>query len=371
MNFTFHILGVPHTVTNQEDTSCAYTQNLIKFGKMMTNHGHTVIHYGHEDSKLLCTEHVTVTTNNDFRKAYGDQHWSKNVFKHSLKDSVYQTFYRNAIREIQKRKNARDFILPFWGFGVQPVCEAHKDLICVEPGIGYSSGTFADWRVFVSYALMHAYVGLNGCQRMPSWYDTVIPNYFDINDFEYSEKKDNFFLYMGRVYENKGIYLAEQIANQLGKKLVIAGPICGDVSISPHVEYVGVANTKLRKELLAKAEATLVPSLYLEPFGNVQMESLFSGTPAITTDWGGFTENNIHGVTGYRCRTFGQFVQAAANIGNIDPKNCRSFAENNYTLEKIYPMFEEYFHMVIDVYTSNGWYSDRNGNLNWLKKEYK
>lgn len=370
MNFTFHILGVPHTVTNQEDTSCAYTQNLIKFGKMMTENGHTVIHYGHEDSNLVCTEHVTVTTNKDFKLVYGDQHWSNNVFKHNLKDGVYQNFYRNSIKEIKKRKNKNDFILPFWGFGVQPVCEANKDLICVEPGIGYSSGTFADWRIFVSYALMHAYVGLDGCQKMPSWYDVVIPNYFDTGDFKYNENKDDFFLYMGRVYENKGIYLAEQVANKIGKKLVIAGPICENVTFSDNVEYVGVADTKLRKELLSKAKATFVPSLYLEPFGNVQVESLLSGTPTITTDWGGFTENNIHGITGYRCRTFEQFEQAANRIDEINPKNCRKFAENNFTLEKIYPMFYEYFNMINDVYSNNGWYSERTSDLNWLKKEF-
>lgn len=370
MSYTFHILGIPHTVTNQEDTSCAYTQNLIKFGKMMVSRGHKVIHYGHEHSQLTCTEHVTVTTDADFRQVYGNQHWSKNVYIHNIKDGVYQKFYRNSIREIQKRKQPGDFILPFWGFGVQPVCEAHKDLICVEPGIGYSSGTFADWRVFVSYALMHAYAGLAGCQKMPSWYDVVIPNYFDVDDFHYSENKDDFFLYMGRVYENKGIYIAEQVAQKLGKKLVVAGPLNETTNFSSTVEYVGVADTQLRRELLSKAKATFVPTLYMEPFGNVQVESLLSGTPVITTDWGGFVENNIQGITGYRCRTFGQFCQAAMNIDSIDPKKCREFAVNNFTLDKIYPMFNEYFSMIYDVYTGDGWYSQRESDLNWLKKEY-
>ena len=153
----FHALSLPHTVSSKEYNACAYTQKVVKFGKMMTDLGHEVIHYGHEDSDLQCTEHVTVTTNEDLEKAYGGHNWKEKFFTFDNGDHAYKTFYRNATIEVHRRKQDNDFILPFWGWGVKPVCDAHPDLICVEPGIGYASGHYAQWKVFESYALLHAY----------------------------------------------------------------------------------------------------------------------------------------------------------------------------------------------------------------------
>jgi glycosyltransferase involved in cell wall biosynthesis len=369
----FHILGLPHTVTSKEYNACAYTQKVVKFGKMMTARGHEVLHYGHEDSNLQCTEHISVIGNEDFQKSYGSHDWRKTFFKFDVNDHAYRTFYANAIREVGKRKLKHDFILPFWGAGVRPVCDAHPDLICVEPGIGYAGGFWARWKVFESYAIYHAYCGIQAvgtCKQ--DWYEVVIPNYFDPDDFVFrsNEEKEDYFLYLGRVYDGKGVNVAIQATQAAGVKLVIAGQKEEGYPLPDHVEYIGYADTAKRKELMSKARGSILASMYVEPFGGVQIENLFSGTPTITTDWGSFAENNLHGITGFRCRTMGDFVNAirAIEVGAISSIDCLQWAQN-YTLEKVGGMYEKFFKDVLDVYTGKGWYADGNG-INAMTRFY-
>ena len=294
-----------------------------------------------------------------------------------MNDHAYQTFYANAIREVGLRKQPLDFILPFWGSGVRPVCDAHSDIICVEPGIGYAGGHWARWKIFESYAIYHAFCGMQNvgtCRQ--DWYETVIPNYFDPNDFDYTpNQKEDYFLYLGRVYEGKGVHVAIQVAQATGIKLKIAGQgsleSMGYVEPMENIEFIGYADIETRRQLMARARAAFVPSMYIEPFGGVQIEMLMSGTPTISTDWGSFVENNLHGVTGYRCRTFDQFCWAAENINRIDPAACRSWAVKNFSLDAVAPQYEEFFQNVLDVYESKGWYQrHQRTNMDFRTKHY-
>lgn len=365
MKFRFHVLGVPHTRTNLDYTGCAYTQKAYKFCKMMTERGHTVFHYGVEGSDPICTENVVVVSNEIYNRVYGEHDFHSKFFRYDVTDECYLTFYANATSEISKRAGEFDIVLPFWGAGVKPICDAlDEHFVIIEPGIGYGEGSWSEFRVFESYSIYHAYCGTDAIQfcNMNN-YDVVIPNYFDKEDFEYNPNgrlEDPYFLFVGRVYDGKGVHIASQVCSKLNAKLKIAGQLGDeyrDIEWPSNVEFVGYVNKDQRSELMRNAVASFLPSQYLEPFGGVQIENLLCGTPTITSDWGAFAENNIEGVTGYRCRTFDDYVRAAINCleGKISHEDCRKKGLE-FTLENIAPKYEKYFEDVYNIYNNEGWY---------------
>lgn len=368
----FHVLGIPHTASNKAHVACAYTQKVVKLCAMLTRRGHEVIHYGHADSEIE-GRNIPVTDAAVLKAAYGDDEWRRSTYKFSMSDSCYREFYANAISAVHRTKNPGDYLLCMWGAGHKPVADAHPDLIAVEPGIGYSGGYFARYKVFESYALMHCYYGLAPVAKsdMVGWYDWVIPNYFDPADFEPSAEKGDYLLFLGRVTSAKGIHIAIQVAREVGIRLVVAGQQAG-YDLPDDVEYVGFADFDTRRRLMAQARAVLAPSMFIEPFCGVQIEAMLSGTPVISTDWGAFTECNLHGLTGYRCRTFEQFVWAVRNIDTIDPAICRRWAVQNYSMARIGSMYEEFFTAVSDIHGKNGWYEPRPGRteLDWMTRSY-
>jgi len=368
----FHIPSIPHTVTCKEHSACAFTQNIVNFCAMMSRRGHEIIHYGHRHSKVECAELVTVVEPETYDSLYGNLYdIRKNQYTVLSDDSeLYSLISGNTIYEITKRKKPGDFLLLFGGFWHKRIADAHQDMIVVEPAIGYPA-SFCNYKVYPSYAFMHRFVEDSNLQM--NYYHVVIPHYFDVDDFDATQPKEDYFLFIGRLNFDKGITLAIELTAKIGARLKVCGQ--GDLrslgydKIPDHVDFIGYVGIEKRKELMSKAKCVIMPTLYMEPFGCVAIESLLSGTPLLTNDWGGPGENNLHGVTGFKCRTYEQFEWAAKNIHLIDSKNCREWAEQNFSFDKIGFMYEDYFQSLqgtINWYKPNPYRT----NLDHLKKEY-
>lgn len=377
-----HVLGIPHTKSTREYTTCAFTQKLLNSCEMFTEMGMEVVHYGHEDSLVTCNEHVSVVSRETFDNQYRDVDWkSKGIpyLKEGL-NPVYEENIANSILEINKRKQPGDFILTYWGGQQKAILDAHPDLYGCEPSIGYPS-QFAPFRVYESYAMLHMMSGVEFTKDVKNnFLHCVIPSAFKLENFEYNHKKENFFLHIGRLGFGKGTHIAVEVCKKIGAELVILGApsdpktVLGVETWPDHVKFLGFADINTRKYWMSRAKGFFCPTLYTEPYGFVAVESQLSGTPVICTDWGGFTETVLHGVTGYRCRTFEQFCWAAENIENINPIDCRRWSETNYNYTKIGSMYKEYFEMVMGISNQeNGnWrYSNpERTELDWLTKKY-
>lgn len=396
---TLHAFGIPYAATDPNFNTCAYVQRVWKFCKIMHNLGHNVIHYGHEKSTAICSEHVTVTDDDVLKKSYGTADY-KVVPDQRRDDHAFNMFNENAAREVRKRAKENDFVLAFYGWGHKQACNQLADLpvYIVEPSIGYTD-CFAKYRIHQSNGNMnfdrgmawwafkleqrfppndeHPYlqhvhdVGRHNNRSMndPSWNTFVIPNFYDLEHFEYSEQKDDYMLFLGRIHRCKGIEIAFRLAEYTNTPLVVAGQ--GDINtldlkIPKQVEYVGIADVATRSKLYAKAIATVCPSMYLEPGLGVHVETNFAGTPPITTNWGAPMELLRHGINGYRCHSFDQFVWALENVDRIDPKTCRHHAMQ-FSNEKASINYHEVFHTILQNDQDNWWNvnPDRT-NLDWL-----
>jgi glycosyltransferase involved in cell wall biosynthesis len=365
------VLGLFHTITSKKFSPCAFTLKVVGLCKMLTDLGHEVIHYGTEGAEVICTEHVNVLDYETYFRLEGHLDWKKLGFNPDTSKEIFRLWTDNSIKELRKRIQPRDFLLCTFGLANVEQAQACPEAIVVESGIGYPAG-FANFQVFESYAWRNIYYGGDERRNTPRCYDTVIPNYLDMKDYPYVEKKKDYAIFLGRPIPKKGSNVASDACKAAGVPLYVAGQ--GGLLEGVEATYLGVLNIEERAKWVGEAKCLMVPTYYVEPFGTVTIEAMAMGTPVISTDFGVFNENVIHGVTGYRCRILKEFVWALKNIGNIKPIDCRNFAERNFSMEKVGAMYEDYFTMLQELHApdSKGFYSldPPLTNLDALRKYY-
>ena len=335
-----HILGIPHTITSRKFCSCPFTQAILNFIKMFEGDDYfeDIIHYGHPASELPdYVKNIPVTDDDVLMQTYGYYSGTEDfpkIFQHDKNDDAYINFNRRAIPLIRENISDNDLILFTFGPGQELIYKALHPLqeknACIEYRIGYYGSIVDYFKVYSSHGHriwceekcgQYENIKNKFAQRVISWG----PN---PDDFEYSDEKDDYFVFLGRVVEGKGIDLCIQLANILDFNLKVAGPgFLNDLgydieNISDNIELLGPIGIDERRELLKNAKGLIAPSIFYESLGCQVIEAMLSGTPVITTDFGGFAETNIHGVTGYRCNTFTEFVSAVEKIDEIDNEQC-------------------------------------------------
>jgi glycosyltransferase involved in cell wall biosynthesis len=190
-----------------------------------------------------------------------------------------------------------------------------------------------------------------------TWVGTV-PNALDVRDYPFRADKDDYLLFLGRLSPEKGVHVAVDAARAAGSRLVIAGK-CAEPHehryfaefVQPRLgadtEFVGeVADTR-RTDLLARAQALLVPVQWEEPFGLVSIEALASGTPVVGLRRGAIPEIVDDGRTGWVCDDAAGMTAAIRRLDEIDPRDCRAAAERRYHTTVMAAAYERIYRRLV------------------------
>jgi glycosyltransferase involved in cell wall biosynthesis len=207
--------------------------------------------------------------------------------------------------------------------------------------------------LYEKYPALH-YVAISEAQARlePMPQITVVHHGLDLSDYRYSESKDDYVLFLGRMAPCKGAHNAIEAARRAGVRLKLAGEIqpmfrpYWDERIEPQlgqgIEYVGEADLDSKNELLGGARALLFPIEWQEPFGLAMIEALACGTPVLAFAGGSVEEIVRDGINGWICADAADMAARIVSPG-IAPESCRAYAVQHFSLDR---MVDRY----LDVY---------------------
>jgi len=353
-----HLLGLPHTVTRDDYSHCAFTGKVQKFAPMMRPLGYDVIHYGVEGAEAGATAYVEVMSRELQIALLGHDQSDKQKFHGddaNVGNPLY-TEYNHLLRPLlEAHVEPGDIVCHPFGFAHASAAGTHKG-INIETGIGYPD-TYFPFRVFESYAWMHWHLGKHS--RAGNSYEWVIPNYFVAEDWPVTVAPEGYVLYFGRLTPIKGCQVVSEIAKQMpDTKFILCGQ--GDPTpflTSDNIEYRPPVTGKARAALLGNARAVLMPTQYVEPFGGVSVEALLTGTPVLASPFGAFPEIIESGKTGFLPRVLAEWVRGIELAPHLDRCYIANSARARYALEAVGPMYDAVFRQLHGLHQGRDWYS--------------
>lgn len=348
-----HLVGLVHRDANSYWEPDAYVGKLWRLASMLVGLGHEVFVYGGPDTDTEATD-ITVVSSADRHRWFGDETWENTVYNQfDPMSTPWVTFNSRTVQVLQQHIEPHDIIGLTMGMTQAAIQQAFPNHVVCEVGVGYEGVLNTTHRCFESYAWQNYIWGKTGVVD-GRYFDCVIPNAYDPADYIFEASKGDYLLFMGRLTARKGLEVVAELARR--HKVVTAGqgePIDG-------VEHLGVLRGKEKAEVLAGARALLVPTTYVPPFEGVTVEGMLSGTPAITSPFGCFSETVEPGRSGWRCRTMGEFITAAdeAMEGKISADRVREWAWSRYTLDACAPQYDRWLTQLEGLYCigAGDWY---------------
>ena len=170
--------------------------------------------------------------------------------------------------------------------------------------------------------------------RRPQLNVEVIVNGIDATVGNVEVKNKGYFLYLGRIMEDKGVEtlaLAQQLSkHQSPVKMAGIGPMTDELRENyPNIELLGFQQGEALTELIANCTALIVPSLCYENCSMSLLEAMAYKKAVIGADIGGIPEQVIPSETGYIFEA-GNAQDLAAKMDLLmdNPTQAVTFGEN-------------------------------------------
>jgi len=336
---------MPQSFTTRDFSVCGFSQKTIRFCWMMKTLGHKVFLYSGPHNQAVCDEHIVISTEEDQKLITGGNHYvyPSWVASHPVWGKTNQT----AVDEINKRKEKGDFVCILGGNCQKQIADSLPDLKVVEYGIGYE-GFFSKWKVWESHVWRSYCIGRWANAKPIDQHDTVINAFYDDSEYKRNIPKKPYALFLGRITAQKGIEDACEAAEKAGMPLKVAG--FGNAKlVSRGAEYLGEVTLDKKLELLGEASVLICPTRSFEPFGNVACEAQLSGTPVVSTNYGGFVESVEDGVTGFRCNTVDEMAAALHHSQSLSRATIVSRAIKLFSMRSKMFDYNRYFNALSKV----------------------
>jgi glycosyltransferase involved in cell wall biosynthesis len=204
------------------------------------------------------------------------------------------------------------------------------------------------------------YISISDAQRKPLPdlnYISTIYNGIDVKSIPFSDAKEEFLIFSGRIHEQKGVVEAITVAKKANRKLLLFGSSNqeGDYwlkKVKPLIDdeqiiYKGFVSKEELYSYYAKACAFIFPIQWEEPFGLVVVEAMAAGTPVIALRRGSMPELIEDGKTGFLCDDVEGMAKAVANVGQINAADCRKRVEELFALEKMVDGYEKAYYQIL------------------------
>ena len=350
-----HLLGIFHTLPTAEFDHCAFTGKARRFPRMMQAQNYSVIEYANEGSDAGADEHVTMLSAAECNDLYG---YRDPIAFHGdaavVGNAGHQHFEARLIPALRERVRPSDIICHTFGHAHQGLLQQFPECYHVETGIGYPTVMDGSFHIYESCAWMHWHVGK--AQRNGRNYDFVIPNYFDLTEWEprYGSGGD-YLAFLGRICQAKGLNTIRAIADHSPVPIHIAGQ--GDPSPwqHPNIIYRGPIQGRARSDFLRGALALLAPSQFIEPFCGMAVEAMLCGTPVLSVDYGAMTETVVENLTGYRCHTLQDWIDGIERAAVMHRQAVADHARGLYGLDSCGAQYDRVFRAIADL-SGEGWY---------------